>query len=507
MTAPVAPWLTPTPVALRRVAATLGAALLLALAGCAALPPPDRPVPPTASGYTAGPLALASAPSDPAAQQLASGEALAQDWWTLFGSPDIDRLVRSALAGNRDLAAARATLEQARALEEEAQRAAVGPQGELTAGLGRQKYGKEFLGTLASIPPFSYFALGAAISDSFDFGDTSTHRIAQRAALAEYQRQQLRAAWLTVTGAAVRDWIEAASTRAQVAAWEDLQSLDRQRLDLLQQSRAAGAATSMEVAAAEARVAEDGAELPPLRQQLAVAQTRLAILQGQAPASAPVPATPLAAITLPRRLPVALPSELAHRRPDILAAEAQLQASTEALGIAHAAFYPHILLSASTGLQATEPSALFDRDSGVFGLGAGFSAPFLNRGALKAQQRAAAEAMHASADRYQQTVLQAFGQVAEALQALDNDAAQVSARTAQESAAARESALLRTSREAGNTGLLPVLDAQRRERLAALERTRATARQLLDTVTLFVALGGADPAANSDTVAGAAAGG
>ena len=100
-----------------------------------------------------------------------------------------------------------------------------------------------------------------------------------------------------------------------------------------------------------------------------------------------------------------------------------------------------------------------------------------------------------------------FAEGLDDIDGFDNDAAQVSARTAQESAAARESALLRTSREAGNTGLLSVLDAQRRERLAALERTRATARQLLDTVTLFVALGGADPAANSDTVAGAAAGG
>lgn len=465
----------------------LAAVSAVALAACTSLPPPDRPVVPDVPRYTGHDPALA------AAQQLAPGEALAQDWWTLFGSPDVDRIVRAALAHNRDVAAASATLEQARALTD-VQRQATGPQGEFTAGLGRQKYGKQLFGTLAAIPPFTYFALGAAVTDTIDFGDTSRHRIAQRAALEEYQRQQLRAAWLSVTGSAVGEWIAAASARAQLDAYDALLEQDGQRIDALRQARAAGAATAMQVASAEAQRAADEAETAPIRQQLTQSQTRLAVLQGQAPAAADTPATPLQAIVLPRTLPLTLPSELAHRRPDILAAEAQLQAATETLGIAHAAFYPHLTLTASTGLQATEPGALFDRDSGVFALNGGFSAPFLDRGALRAQQRAVAEAMHASAARYQQTVLQAFGQVADALEALGHDAAEVSARTRQVEAARAEAGLLRTSRAEGNTGILPLLEGERRLRLAELDRIRAQARQLVDTVGLFVALGGADTA-------------
>ena len=233
--------------------------------------------------------------------------------------------------------------------------------------------------------------------------------------------------------------------------------------------------------------------LPPLRQQLGTARNALAVLQGLAPADAAPSDADLAAVTLPRQLPVALPAELAHRRPDILAAEAQLQAAVASVGIAHAAFYPHLTLTASTGLQATQADQLFDHSSGVFGLTGSFVAPLLNRGALKAQQNAAVAAMHASAARYEQTVLQAFGQVADALQALEHDADLITATTQSGLAEATRAQLQRTAREQGSGGILPLLEAMRRQQLAELELERARAQQLQDTVRLFIALGGAAP--------------
>ena len=100
-----------------------------------------------------------------------------------------------------------------------------------------------------------------------------------------------------------------------------------------------------------------------------------------------------------------MPSELAHRRPDILAAEAQLHAATAAVGVAQRNLYPHITLTAAIGQQAIRPEDLFDPASTVWGLTAGLVAPLFDGGTLRAEHRAALEAMHASAANYEQTVL------------------------------------------------------------------------------------------------------
>lgn len=468
----------------------------LLLAACVAAPPLDRPAPAQPARYTADALQLESAAQPADAQRVALGDALGRDWWQLFGSDAVDAVVRSALQSNRDVAAAAADLQQAQALVT-AQDSSTGPEANVTAGAGRQKYGKQFFGSLPAIPPFTYFSLGADLSDSIDFGGASTHRLEQQRALADFGRQRLRAAMLAVSGSAVTRFIDAAAARTQLATLDALLQQDRQYLGLLQQARAAGSVSQLDIAQAEARMASDAALLPPLRAQLDTARNALAVLQGQAPAAAADADSGLASLDLPRQLPVSLPSELAHRRPDVLAAESQLQAAVAGVGIAHAAFYPRLTLTASTGLQATELDQLFDHGSGVFGITGSFVAPLLNRATLRAQQQAAVAAMHATAARYEQTVLQAFGQVADALQALEHDAERLAAGDQSRAAEAARVELLRIARDEGASGILPLLEADRRRQFAELEVVKARAQQLQDTARLFVALGGSAPEADS----------
>src|SRR5258707_9030824 len=124
----------------------------------------------------------------------------------------------------------------------------------------------------------------------------------------------------------------------------------------------------------------------------------------------------LAQITLPAQVPVSLPSELAHRRPDILAAEAQLHAATSAVGVAQSNLYPKIQLTASVGEQSLKADQLFDRASNAWSIMAGLTAPVFDGGTLRAEKRAAVDAMRASAATYEQTVLEAFAQVADLLE-------------------------------------------------------------------------------------------
>jgi NodT family efflux transporter outer membrane factor (OMF) lipoprotein len=466
------------------------------LGGCAAGPDFKRPQPPHAERYTSKVLSIETAPAEnESAQYLVLGEQLSRDWWRMFQSDAIDGVVRRALAGNRTLAAAASALAQAQELAT-ARAGTLAPQVGLTAGAGRQKYGAQFLGPLTKPPPFTYFAVGPIVSYALDYTGGAARSVEQQYAAAEFRRQQLAAAYLAVAGDAVMQSLKIASLRAEIASVEAILDEDRENVRLVNEAFAAGSVSRLDIVTAESQLAGDATLLPPLRQELSVARHALAIVLGQPPANADLPELDLAALALPRRLPVSLPSELAHRRPDILAAEAQLHATTAAVGIASANLYPHVALTASAGQQATDFGHLFNGASGVWSIIGSLVAPIFDGGTLRAERRAAVDAMQESAAKYEQTVLIAFGQVADSLQALDHDAEQLNAQARAQEAARQNLDLARRSYNEGNVGVLQVLDAERLYQRARLGYVRAQAQRNLDTVQLFLALGGSGPDAD-----------
>jgi hypothetical protein len=164
-----------------------------------------------------------------------------------------------------------------------------------------------------------------------------------------------------------------------------------------------GLVARIDVVSAESQIASDSALLPPLRQELSRAHHALSLILGRTP-DAELPADlQLAQIALPFEVPVSLPSELAHRRPDILAAEARLHAATSAVGIAESNLYPKIQLTASVGQQAVTPGGLFDRSATAWSLLSGLTLPLFDGGTLRAQKRAAVDAMRASWKRFRMT--------------------------------------------------------------------------------------------------------
>ena len=468
------------------------ATLAAALASCALGPSfrhPDRPAP---SSYLppAAPDEVAASPN-PFTQRIvpsADGEAT---WWTLFNSPELDQLIAQAIERNQTLAAAKGSLEQAQELLTELTGTRY-PQVSLDAGTGRQKYGAEFLGAL-SVPPFTYFAVGPTVRYNLDYTGGIARSIEQRAALTQYQRSELDAAYLTLTGSVVTQCLIIASTRAQIQATSDLLAQDRDNLKLVQSAFENGSVSKVDVLTAQSQLASDETLLPPLRQELSVARHALAVLVGRPPAELAPANFELGRLALPRELPVSLPSQLVHRRPDILAAEAQLHAATAAVGIATANLYPHITLTATVSQQAARPERLFDASSTAWSLIGGLTTPLFDGGTLRAERRAALAALNVSAARYQQTVLQSFAQVADALDALSHDADLLAAQANALQTAQSSVALARESYSAGNSGVLQILDAQRALQRAQLGYLRAEAQQYLDTTQLFLATGGALP--------------
>ncbi|HEX5421609.1 MAG TPA: efflux transporter outer membrane subunit [Gammaproteobacteria bacterium] len=461
--------------------------LSLALTACVAGPDFSPPKLPAVSRYTAEPL-----PDVELETKTASAEsAAAPEWWQIFHSPKLDDTVRTALAGNRNLRAAQASLEQAQAIYG-ASRSARLPQVTGDAGTGRNKYGAAFLGGF-TLPPFTYYSIGANVSYLLDFAGGVRRTIEEQQALAEVQAHELAAAHLTITGNVVLQALAIASARAQLAAAQAVIADDTRNVALVRTALQAGSVAQVDLLSAESQLAQDQTLLPPLRQKLSVARHALAVLVGQAPGNWSPPDFDLTDFMPPAALPASLPSELAHRRPDIRASEAQLHAATAAVGVAAAQLYPHITLTSSLSQQALSISNIFDRASNAWGIAGDLAAPIFNGGKLRSQRQAAEAGMRVALAKYEQTVITAFGQVADVLAALQHDAEQTAAQQRALDVAESSLRLTRASYQAGNVGVLQVLDAERLVERARIGAASARGERMRDTAELIVALGGDSP--------------
>jgi NodT family efflux transporter outer membrane factor (OMF) lipoprotein len=258
----------------------------------------------------------------------------------------------------------------------------------------------------------------------------------------------------------------------------------------VRKQRQTGTVPDSDVIVAESQLASDETLKPGLEQQLSVAKHALAVLVGRAPGNWTPPDFDLAAFTLPHRLPVSIPSQLVHQRPDIQAAEAQLHAASAQIGIATAQLYPSITLSAGVTASSLNGSNLFSPSGLIWSVAAGLTQPIFDGGMREAERRAALAAFKEAAADYQQTVLQAFGQVADILQALKHDTDLLVAQRRALSMASEAVRLQRINYGSGGSGIIGLLDAQRQYQQAELGYVRAEAQRYQDTVQLLVAMGG-----------------
>jgi NodT family efflux transporter outer membrane factor (OMF) lipoprotein len=465
------------------------AVAIVGLGGCTVGPDFASPETRQRDGYTGETVELAVPGGTETKQQLAIGEKIPADWWALFRSPQLDQVLQQAIAGNRTLSAAKATLTQAQELVTQAEGQRY-PQVTLSAGGTRQRtnFAAADLNQNASIS--NLFSLGPTVSFALDIFGGLRRQAEKQEALADFQGYQLSAAYLTLTGNAVAQAVQIGSIRAQIKAVEEIIAHDEQNIDSVGTLFRLQEATRINVQSAASQLATDRTQLPPLRQQLSQARHALAVLVGQAPADWTPPDFDLDEFVLPEKLPVNLPSELVHQRPDILAAEAQLHASSAGIGVATAQLYPSLSLSGGISQQVLSTANLFTPAANIWNIGANLTAPIFNGWSLVAQKRAAEAEFHSTLLTYEQTVLQSFQQVADTLEALTHDSELVEAeRRALDSTRASVD-LTRTSYATGEAKLIEVLDAERLYQQALLGYIRAAAQRLQDTAQLFVAMGG-----------------
>ena len=485
------------PASRRPTHATLGGALaaVALLAGCAVGPDFRAPEPPVTQQYTrdAAPATTAAA-AGPAgdAQTFASSPHTLQRWWTEFGSEPLDRLVDTAWRNSPTLAEARARLDEARQNHAAEAGATMLPRVDANLSATREKVDIAAFGLPASVPnpgPFTLYDASVIVSYALDVFGGNRRALEALRAQVDYQAYTLDAARLTLAGNVVATAILRASLAQQVALTRQLVDAQARQLRIVEARFAAGGVSRADVHAQRALLAQTQASLPPLAARHAQAGHRLAILLGAPPSGEALPDVALDALALPRTLPVALPSTLARERPDIRAAEAVLHQASANVGVATANLYPRFLISAGIGSERTR---IADIVSGlnVWNVGLGLAQPLFHGGELRARKRAAEAAYDAAFASYRETVLLALQQVADAMRAVEHDAAELQARddAAQQAAASR--AIAGDRYAAGGISLIDLLDAQRQVLQTALERTRAQADRLADTAALFQALAG-----------------
>ena len=282
--------------------------------------------------------------------------------------------------------------------------------------------------------------------------------------------------------------MQIAGVRAQIAAVQAMIDDDRKNLELVHRAAQLGGEANMATTTAQTQLDQDLALLPPEEQQLAQHRHALALLVGKAPADYTPPDFDFDKIALPGSMPVEVPSQLLRQRPDILAAEADLHAATAQIGVETAKLYPDVKLSAALTQTALTPSNIFSYNSSGWNFGPSLTLPIFHSGTLKANRNAAAAAAQAANARYQETVLTAFVQVADVLQALAHDDDEVKAEA---KAQATSQANLNDERLAYRDGagtVLRIIDAQRQLHMARRDYASAVAQRYADVVRLYVAI-------------------
>ncbi|HXU45515.1 MAG TPA: TolC family protein [Thermoanaerobaculia bacterium] len=445
-------------------------------------------------------------------------------WWTAFGDPALDRLEREALAANQDVAAAAARVEEARALLGIAD-ADRYPEVSVNASASRTRLSQDTSQLPPGIPlELDRFRVGPSVSYEFDFW--GRYRRASEAARADLlaTAEGQRDVALTLTADVATAWFDLAALDRQLAIARGTRGTRGESVRLQGERYDAGAISELDLAQAQAELASTEATVPALERQIRQEEDRLAVLLGRiggtierpapnlpapiAPAATPTEpnapvdsnatsastgpgnaSAPLDSFTLPD-VPAGLPSDLLVRRPDLVAAEQRLIAANARIGLARAAYFPDISLTASGGTESRELSNLFGTGTGVWQAALALVQPIFNAHRTRREVEAATARQKQALAAYTKAIQTAFADIEDALAARRTGIAEREALARQVEALERAKKLADLRYEAGESSYLEVLDAERSLFAAQLSLSQARSRELAAGVTLFKALGG-----------------
>lgn len=440
-------------------------------------------------------------------------------WWKLFGDPTLTSLEKRVAGQNLDV-----RLATVRLIESRAQRGVVGAdqfpslngnasytrekasqKGILALGSAGAAGGSSSPGTVANgqgagaggIPgstvfqPFDLWQYGFDASWELDLWGRVRREVESADASVEVSAEARRAALLSVIAEVARDYIQLRGVQRNVQITQENLKTAQDSLRLTQQRYAGGLTSDLDVANASAQVATVEAQIPRLQQQEAELINALSLLLAQPPGALQAELAEARPIPpVPPTVPVGIPSELARRRPDIVQAEDQLHSATADIGVAVADYYPRITLSGSVSLQALQFHDLGSWAARQYAFGPSLTLPIFQGGRISATVKLRKAQAQEAALKYQQTVLQAWHEVDNALTAYDAEQRRRDRLAAAVRSNQQALNLARSRYEQGIADFLQVLDAQRSLLAAEQQYAESTTTVSTNLVALYKALGG-----------------
>jgi multidrug efflux system outer membrane protein len=390
----------------RRLAAAALLMLVGALAGCSLAPPykaPDMVLPASYKGT--GPFALAH-PED----QLVQG-----DWWKMFGDEQLDRLEASLNAANPDLQAAQETYTQARDIVGEA-RSQLFPQlsAQTYATQNRQSENRLFRVNGGGPAEQSSNGYGAALSWEPDFWGQIRNQTNYAKFNAQATAAMVASARLSLQVELANDYMALRGLDSEHAVYTKTLGYYGDALKITKLRYAGKISAGLDVERAQNQLSSAQAADTAIQMQRAMLEHAIAVLAGENPSTFSLPPEELARLTIPV-IPVGVPSVLLQRRPDIAQSERQMAAENAEIGVARAAFYPNIQLSANAGFEDEAFGGLASLPDSLWSIGASGVLPLFEGGLRRAEEQQSRSAFAQAGDNYRSTVLQAFREVEDQL--------------------------------------------------------------------------------------------
>lgn len=464
------------------------------IAGCAVGPDYNHPGQPdsdayrihqqTAGEHTAGDRTIPEQAFNKAGDVQA-------DWYQVFGSDKLDRLIDQAIDDSPTLAAGQARIKAAH----EAVKASKGdlyPQLNVGGGYSRNRVtGSEF-GTQNPefTNVFNLYQGQATASYDLDLFGKTRRQIEKHSAQLNEQTFSVINTYVTLINNIVATAVAEAGVNAALETTHQIIETQKSSLEVVQKQIQYGVAIDADASQIRTQLARTRASLEPLRKQKALAVNRLAVLTGTPPGQFSDPDFSLDELKLPTQLPVSVPAQLISQRPDILASAAAVHAASAQIGVATANLLPDLSISGSYGRSALTPSDLTDPAFALYSLGAQLSAPIFAGGKLRAEKRQAKDLYVAALADYRATSLAAFGDVANSLRSIESDARALVAQQSAVDAARENLKTVKAQLHNGAADYVALYTAQAQYQNAKLRYTDARVTRYADTADLFKALGG-----------------
>jgi NodT family efflux transporter outer membrane factor (OMF) lipoprotein len=476
----------------RRAAALLLAVVLgLAIQGCRVGPDYVRPTAPTAPAFKE--LLPGNFKSEEGWKPAQPGDAqMKGDWWTLFGDSHLNNLEAQIDPANQTLQEAEANFRAARAAVR-FNRASEAPTIGAAPGVGavRESNNQPYLNISGANNGEGSFTLPFDLDYEIDLWGRVRRTVTQAREEAQASAADLATSRLSLHAELAFDYFDLRSADAQSKLLDDTVDAFQSALQLTEDRYNGGASPLSDVTQARTQLQAAQVQDTDVAIQRAMYEHAIAVLIGRPPAVFSVPLDPITvdAPTIPA-IPGVLPSQLLERRPDIASAERSMAAANEEIGIAQAAYYPTLSLSAVAGFAGTSALNWFSWPSSFFAVGPAFSETLFDHGRRRATSDIARAQYEGTVGAYRQTTLTAFQQVEDNLNALHNLEIEARQQRDATSSAQQSLDLFNTRYEGGVDTYLQVITWQ----TALLQNQRndieITQRRFEASVLLIKALGG-----------------